>query len=195
MDQFDFDIFWQNLWGGLGGIDGDDGWYGYLPYAIDDLVKLNARFAIPRWKGIYVNAFFQWAGGYHYQRVGFQPFYGIFVTKSDQVVVFDYVGDCTDFGNCVTIETRTAVPGQDFAAEDGERRGVRETDPFWTLDLTIGKSWLLNSRSTFELRGELFNVFNQQEVLAVQNTAVSQFGQPLVRQTPRTLRLLARLSF
>jgi hypothetical protein len=195
VDQFDFDIFWQNLWGGLGAIDGDDNWYGDLPYAINDLVKLNGRFVIPQWKDVYISAFAQWASGYYDQRKGFQPLYGDFFTYSDNVVVFDYVGACTDFSDCTTIETKTPVAGQSFGAEDGEARGIRENDPFWTLDLSVGKVWNLGRRYGVELRGELFNVFDEQEALAFQNRATTTFGAPLVRQLPRTLRLFARFSF
>jgi hypothetical protein len=195
VDQFDFDIYWQNLWGGLGAIDGDDGWYGNMPYAINDLIKLNGRFVIPKWKDIYLSTFIQWASGYHDQRKGFQPIYGSFFTFSDNVVVFDYAGACTDFSDCTTIETKTPVPGQDFGAEDGETRGVRETESFWIVDLSVGKVWTVGGRYGLELRGELFNVFNEQEVLALQNRAVPSFGAPLVRQLPRTLRLFARFSF
>jgi hypothetical protein len=195
VDQFDFDMFWQNLWGGLGGIDGIDNWYGTLPYAIDDLVKLRGRFVIPQWKDVYISAFAQWASGYHDQRLGLQPFYGFFTTYSDNVVVWDYVGACTDFSDCTTIETKTPVTGQSFGAEDGETRGSREANSFWTLDLSVGKVWNLGRRYGVELRGELFNVFDEQEVLAHQNRAVSEFGAPVVRQFPRTLRLFARFSF
>jgi hypothetical protein len=59
----------------------------------------------------------------------------------------------------------------------------------------VGKVWNLGSRYGVELRGELFNVFDEQEVLVHQNRAVSEFGEPVVRQFPRTLRLFARFSF
>jgi hypothetical protein len=195
VDQFDFDIFWQNLWGGLGAIDGDDGWSGDLPYAVDDLIKLNGRFVIPQWKDVYISAFAQWASGYHDQRKGFQPLYGDFLTYSDNVVVWDYVGACTDFSDCMTIETKTPVAGQSFGSEDGETRGIRENDSFWILDLAVGKVWNVGRRYGIEVRGEFFNVFDEQTTLAHQNRATTSFGAPLVRQLPRTLRLFVRFSF
>lgn len=63
---------------GLGSMDDDEGWYGKLPYAVDQNFKVLASYAFPRdW---YVNGFFNWRSGYHWQAKGFQELYGDYFT-------------------------------------------------------------------------------------------------------------------
>jgi outer membrane receptor for ferrienterochelin and colicin len=199
-DQQDFELFWQNLWGGLGGIDGDDGWYGDLPYSVDDLFRAHARFTFPKLADTYLTLYTQWNSGYHWQRHGFQPLYQQFGHYSEDVRVFEYQttdpsGECQSFADCTTVATVTPVLGQDFGLEQGSARGTEQTEDFWLLDLSIGKVFHFGRRYGFELRGELFNLFDEQAVLAHQNRATENFGVPLVRQRPRSFRLFARFSF
>jgi outer membrane receptor for ferrienterochelin and colicin len=72
------EAFWAELLGGLGGLDGDDGWYGYLPYSADHQVKATAMWQAPY--EIYVGLGFEWNSGYHWQKRGWQPAYGGYLT-------------------------------------------------------------------------------------------------------------------
>ena len=56
-------------------------------------------------------------------------------------------------------------------------------------------AWNIGDNRGVEVRGELFNIFDEQEPLTISRTAVSTFGDPLTRQLPRTARLFARFSF
>jgi hypothetical protein len=198
VDENDFDIFWQNLWGGLGGIDGYDGWYGRLPYSADDVLKINGRFTVPQWADAYLSTFLTWNSGYRDQRKGFQSLYGDFLSF-DEVPVYVFTGtDCDtpgSFATCEASESFTIVSGQDFGREEGQARGGLEASSFWQLDVAIGKVWNVGKDVGLELRGELFNAFNTQKNLAQQNRASESFGQPLVRQFPRTFRIFGRVSF
>jgi hypothetical protein len=199
-DQQDFELFWQNLWGGLGGIDGDDGWYGDLPYSVDDLFRAHARFTLPQLADTYVTLYTQWSSGYHWQRHGFQPLYQQFGHFAEDVRVFEYQttdpgGACLSFADCTTVAAVTPVAGQNFGMEQGSTRGTEETEAFWLFDLSIGKVFRFRGHYGFELRGELINLFDEQAVLAHQNRAADTFGVPLFRQHPRSYRLFARFSF
>jgi outer membrane receptor for ferrienterochelin and colicin len=67
-----------DLYGGLGGLDGDDGWYGPLPYATDHQITANATYRFPF--EIVLGAAFEWDSGYHWQKRGWQDAYGGFLT-------------------------------------------------------------------------------------------------------------------
>jgi hypothetical protein len=199
IDKDDRDIFIQNLFGGLGGTDGDDGWSGLLPYSVDDLVKVNARINIPQWADTYVVLFGQYGSGYRNSRYGFQPAYGDFLSFSENGVVnFDFVGDCDpgdDFADCTTVSSVTPVEGQDFGTEQGLSRGTNTSADFWSVDMSIGKVFNVGNRVTVEVRGEFFNLLNKQPSLANQNRAVSNFGTALARQAPRSARGFVRIAF
>jgi hypothetical protein len=61
--------------GGLGGRGiGDEGWYGKLPYSIDHNIKLNTIFIAPY--GFIFSAAFEWISGYHWEKLGYVPFFG-----------------------------------------------------------------------------------------------------------------------
>lgn len=61
--------------GGLGGRGiGDEGWYGKLPYSVDHTVKINTVYHAP-WS-ITVSAAFEWLSGYHWEKLGYVPFFG-----------------------------------------------------------------------------------------------------------------------
>jgi hypothetical protein len=206
LDEFDRDMFIQYIYGGLGAVDGNDGWYGNLPYSLDDVVKMGGRFVIPKWQDTYINAFFQWASGYNNDRNGFQPAYGDYFTFSQGGGDFVYtdldpgngVDDCApggDFALCETLQVTHPVQGQNFDEEGGVTRGSIEGPSFWTLDLSVGKVWNFGKSYSVELRGEIFNVFNNQEILAPQDRATEDFGVALTRQFPRSARIFARFGF
>jgi hypothetical protein len=61
--------------GGLGGRGiGDEGWYGPLPYSVDDVFKLNAVYRGPL--GIIVSTSFEYLSGYHWEKLGYVPGFG-----------------------------------------------------------------------------------------------------------------------
>jgi hypothetical protein len=66
------------LYDGLGGLDGDDGWYGPLPYATDHQVTLNGTYRAPY--EIILGTAFEWDSGYHWQQRGWQDAYGGYLT-------------------------------------------------------------------------------------------------------------------
>ncbi len=64
---------------GMGGWDyGDEGWYGYLPYSCDHVVKLLGTYMAPY--GFILSAGFELYAGYHWSIWGFQPGYGWYFT-------------------------------------------------------------------------------------------------------------------
>lgn len=186
VDEVDFDLSIQNLFAGLGSTQTDDGWYGPLAYAVDDLVKLYGRFDVPRWEGFYLGWFFQWGSGYHMSRRSFVDAYGDFLGFAD-TPHYEFVGDCTSFDDCEA----TLVTGPE---ERGLSRGSIDMPSFWNLDLTIGKLWQVR-KVGIEVRADVLNVFNRQEVLTIQDRSTDTFGQPLSRQAPRAVRLYGTIRF
>ncbi len=209
VNQYDRDLYIQNAYAGLGGVDGDDGWYGYLPYSIDDQVKVYGRFNLPRFHNVYVTAFGMFATGYHTQRRGLQGLYGDYLTFSQVYSpTWTYVdpdtgasltsAECTaaGFDGCEAVRVTDTVPGQPgFNAQSGERRGLNTNPSFWSIDLSIGKTWSVGKKMLLEGRLELFNITNNQVPLSVNDRAVDTYMDPLTRQQPRSARLFARLAF
>jgi hypothetical protein len=185
VDQLDYDLSIQNLFAGLGSTQTDDGWYGPLAYAVDDLVKSYGRWDLSR--GFYLGWYLQWSSGYHMSRRSFVPAYGEFFGFTD-TPHYEFTGACTSFADC-TAQLVTAPE------EDGARRGSIGMPSNWNLDLTAGKLWQLNRDVGLELRADVLNVFNRQAVLTIQDRATDTFGEPLSRQTPRAFRLYATLRF
>jgi hypothetical protein len=71
--------FFDPLTVGMGGWDhGDEGWYGYLPYSCDHVVKVLGTYMAPY--GITVSSSFELYSGYHWSIWGFQPGYGVYLT-------------------------------------------------------------------------------------------------------------------
>ncbi len=65
----------KNIGVGLGGKDyGDEGFYGFLPYSCDHVVKILATYLAPY--GINITGSFEWYSGYHWSIKGIQPDYG-----------------------------------------------------------------------------------------------------------------------
>jgi hypothetical protein len=63
------------LFGGLGGRDiGDEGWYGRLPYSIDDDIKVNLSYLAPF--NILASAAFEYLSGYYWEKLGYVPGFG-----------------------------------------------------------------------------------------------------------------------
>ncbi|MFO7579630.1 MAG: hypothetical protein R6W74_05415 [Nitrosomonas halophila] len=72
------DYVTRNL-GGLGGRGiGDEGWYGRLPYSVDHNVKVHAAWAAPF--GIRTSAAFEFLSGYPWEKLGYVPFFGIYMS-------------------------------------------------------------------------------------------------------------------
>ncbi len=67
------------LWGGLGGPGfGDEGWYGFLPYSIDHMVKVLGTYFAPY--GVVVSVGLEYLSGYHWEKKGWLPGYGVYYT-------------------------------------------------------------------------------------------------------------------
>lgn len=70
---------WGPLTAGMGGwAYGDEGWYGYLPYSCDNVVKVLGSYLAPL--GFTISANFELYAGYHWSIWGFQPGYGVYLT-------------------------------------------------------------------------------------------------------------------
>lgn len=64
---------------GLGGVEtGDEGWYGFLPYSVDHVVKVFSTYLAPY--DFILTLGFEWLSGYHWAKIGFQPLYGDYMT-------------------------------------------------------------------------------------------------------------------
>jgi len=64
---------------GLGGEGiGDEGWYGFLPYSVDHVVKILGTYLAPY--DFVVTLGFEYLSGYHWEKKGFQDIYGDFLT-------------------------------------------------------------------------------------------------------------------
>ncbi len=71
--------WWGELSSGMGGWDfGDEGWYGYLPYSADNVVKVLGTYLAPY--GFMISANFELYAGYHWSIWGLQPAYGLYMT-------------------------------------------------------------------------------------------------------------------
>lgn len=67
-----------DIYQGLGGLDGDDDWYGPLPYATEHQITANATYKAP-WD-IVLGTNFEWNSGYYWQQRGWQDAYGGYLT-------------------------------------------------------------------------------------------------------------------
>ena len=64
---------------GLGGVGhGDEGWYGFLPYSVDHMVKVFSSYLAPN--NFIFTLGFEWLSGYHWAKIGFQELYGDYMT-------------------------------------------------------------------------------------------------------------------
>jgi hypothetical protein len=70
------DWVYQGL-GGPGAV-GDEGWYGYLPYSIDHMVKILGTYFAPY--GFVISTAIEYLSGYYWEKKGFSPGQGAFVT-------------------------------------------------------------------------------------------------------------------
>jgi len=69
----------DSLWGGLGGRGvGDEGWYGFLPYSVDHVVKVLGTYSAPY--GIVVSSGIEFLSGYHWEKKGWSSGYGVYFT-------------------------------------------------------------------------------------------------------------------
>lgn len=70
--------YWDHQFAGLGGRgiskEENESWYGKLPYSVDHNFKLSSAFIAPH--GITFSAAFEWISGYHWEKLGYVPFFG-----------------------------------------------------------------------------------------------------------------------
>jgi hypothetical protein len=70
---------YDHLYAGFGGRGfGDEGWYGFLPYSVDHIVKLYGTYFAPY--GVFVSANIEYLSGYHWEKKGWSDlgFYATF---------------------------------------------------------------------------------------------------------------------
>jgi hypothetical protein len=71
--------FLDALFHGLGGRGvGDEGWYGFLPYSVDHVVKFLGTYMAPY--GVNISAGIEYLSGYHWEKKGFSEAYGGYYT-------------------------------------------------------------------------------------------------------------------
>ena len=74
-EKEDFD----SLFYGLGGRGiGDEGWYGFLPYSVDHVVKVLGTYLAPY--GVNISLYAEYLSGYHWEKKGWSPGYGFYFT-------------------------------------------------------------------------------------------------------------------
>ncbi len=77
-----------------------------------------------------------------------------------------------------------------------EPAGSRETDDHYQLDLNYTQSFDIGDRFTIQVRGDVFNVFDNQTGYAPQPVETAAgFGQPTEYYDPRRFQLAVRLQF
>jgi hypothetical protein len=60
---------YDQIFAGLGGRGfGDEGWYGFLPYSVDHIVKLYGTYFAPY--GVFISANIEYLSGYHWEKKG-----------------------------------------------------------------------------------------------------------------------------
>lgn len=184
IDRFDINIYAQAIFQALGGPDGNDGWYGPLPYNVDDQVKIHARYQARKLWNIYFDAFLEWNSGYSWSKYYYQPAYGNYYVFDE---TYDIWEDWPDLSGLEDFQS--SLPG--YKA----KRGTYKTDPFWYLDISAGKKFDLGKDMFLDFRVEFFNLLNHQDTIAIQNQDTATFGETLQRQSPRTVRFMARFGF
>ncbi len=69
----------DSIFYGMGGRDiGDEGWYGFLPYSVDHIVKILGTYFAPY--GIVVSTCAEYLSGYHWEKKGWSDGYGDYYT-------------------------------------------------------------------------------------------------------------------
>ena len=68
-------FFLDTITAGLGGVGyGDEGWYGFLPYSVDHMVKVFSTYLAPH--DFILTLGFEWLSGYHWEKKGLSSGYG-----------------------------------------------------------------------------------------------------------------------
>jgi len=68
----------DTLFRGLGGVGiGDEGWYGFLPYSVDHIIKILGTYYAAY--GFVVSCGLEYLSGYHWEKKGLSPAYGFYV--------------------------------------------------------------------------------------------------------------------
>jgi len=71
--------FLDSLFHGAGGIGvGDEGWYGFLPYSVDHVIKVLGTYMAPY--GFNISAGIEYLSGYHWEKKGFYEAIGSYFT-------------------------------------------------------------------------------------------------------------------
>lgn len=175
----DDEAYWQEVYEGLGGLDGDDGWYGYLPYSADHEVKLNSNYMAPY--GIVLGVGFEWNSGYHWQARGFQEAYGGYLSfpegrgarEMPSIYWFD-----------LSISKRFTIYKQQYL--------TAKLDIFNVTDNNTAVSyWQELNSATFDYNGDgqidWRDAYNDEDN--------SDFGKILKRQDPRSARITLSYTF
>ncbi len=77
-----------------------------------------------------------------------------------------------------------------------EPAGNRRTDEHWQLDLNYTQNFRIGERFNVQLRGDVFNVFDEQTGYNIQNKVnEANFGVPRTYFNPRRLQLAVRFEF
>lgn len=67
------------IFAGLGGRGiGDEGWYGFLPYSVDHVIKMSGTYFAPY--GIHISTIVDYLSGYHWEKKGWSDAYGVYYT-------------------------------------------------------------------------------------------------------------------
>jgi hypothetical protein len=150
--------------GGLGGRGiGDEGWYGKLPYSIDHNFKLNSVFIAPY--GFIFSAVFEWISGYHWEKLGYVPFFGGYYSFPE--------------GR----GTRETPPHSYLDL------GVEKEFRLKSLGKGLFQDMILS------LRLDIFNLLNSQESISFVKEDIPIFGEIWGRQQPRQARMTIRIKW
>ena len=150
--------------GGLGGRGiGDEGWYGKLPYSVDHNFKLNFTYLAPY--GLIFSTAFEWISGYHWEKLGYVPFFGGYYSFPEGRGIFE-------------------TPSHSYL-DIGLEKEFRLK--------SLGKG--LSQGLTLALRLDTFNVLNSQRPISYVKEDIPIFGKIWGRQQPRQARLMIRLKW
>ena len=68
----------ESLYRGLGGrVVGDEGWYGFLPYSVDHVIKILGTYSVQF--GINISSSIEYLSGYHWEKKGWSEL-GAYIT-------------------------------------------------------------------------------------------------------------------
>jgi len=157
-EQVDYEL------GGLGGRGiGDEGWYGKLPYSIDHNFKLNTIFIAPY--GFIFSAAFEWVSGYHWEKLGYVPFFGGYYSFPEE-------------------RGTRETPSHSYLD-----LGVEKEFRLKSLGKGLFQDMILS------LRLDIFNLFDSQEPISFVKEDIPIFGEIWGRQQPRQARMMIKIKW